>query len=164
MAAIDRPLFRSPAVSAFALVALLCTSAAQAQGFRMGPSGGTGGGLFTDAPQGRVTEVRIRHGSWIDSIQIAYDNRRSSRHGGGGGRESVFTLQGGEFIKAIYGRYGRFVDSITVVTNRRSSRRFGGPGGVVDYHYEAPDGFEIAGFTGRSGVYLDSIGVVLRRR
>ena len=40
----------------------------------------------------------------------------------------------------------------------------GGPGGTAEYTYEAPPGFEIVGFYGRSGDLVDAMGVVLRAR
>ena len=55
---------------------------AKAQGgdqlYRMGPSGGLGGHYFSDSSlpiNSRVFEVRVRHGNWIDSIQIVHQGR-----------------------------------------------------------------------------------------
>lgn len=140
--------------------------------YRMGPSGGLGGNRFYDSnipSNSRVREVVVRNGSWIDAIQIIHEipgrgSMRFRSHGGEGGRVSRFTLNNDEYIKAIEGRYGRFVDSIRIYTNRRSSARYGGTGGTVSYYYEAPAGFEIVGFHGHSGRYVDSIGVIMRRR
>jgi hypothetical protein len=134
--------------------------------YRMGPSGGLGGAPFydTNVPgNSKVVEVRVRHGSWIDAVQVIHDRGELSLHGGSGGRLSRITLAPGEHIRAIGGRYGRFVDSIRIYTNRRSSPIYGGSGGSVDFYYEAPAGFEIVGFLGRSGTYLDSIGVIMRK-
>jgi hypothetical protein len=47
-------------------------------------------------------------------------------------------------------------------TDKGKTITAGGPGGDADYTYEAPPGFEIAGFYGRSGEFVDAIGVVLR--
>jgi hypothetical protein len=54
------------------------------------------------------------------------------------------------------------VDSLRIHTNMRVTETFGGPGGGVDFFYQAPIGFSIIGFVGRSGLYLDAIGVVVR--
>jgi hypothetical protein len=140
--------------------------------YRMGPSGGVGGGPFFDKgmPSGsRVSEVRVRHGAWIDAVQMIHklsDGQPLSlpRHGGGGGTRSVFRLGPGEYLRAVSGRYGRFVDSIRFYSNMKSSPLYGGRGGAVDFYYQAPADYEIVGFLGRSGKFLDSIGVVLRRR
>jgi hypothetical protein len=57
--------------------------------------------------------------------------------------------------------YGQYVDSIRFHTNLRVSPTYGGSGGGADYYYEAPPGWQIVGFYGRSGAYIDAVGVVL---
>ncbi|MCP4687825.1 MAG: hypothetical protein GY859_07225 [Desulfobacterales bacterium] len=138
--------------------------------YRMGPSGGLGGVYFHDSNvpgDSRVSEVRVRHGSWIDAIQIFHvQNNRTiamNKHGGDGGRFSSFKLGDDDYIKAIGGGYGRFVQSIRIYTNNGSSRTYGS-GGKANYYYEAPRGYEIVGFLGRSGAFLDAVGVIVRER
>jgi hypothetical protein len=162
-----RMIHRISLIAVFALSFTLAgiTVAGTQKLFRMGPSGGLGGSPFYDTnvpDNSRVLEVRVRHGSWIDAVQVVHDRGELSHHGGSGGRLSRFTLAQGEHIRAIGGRYGRFVDSIRILTDRRSSPIYGGSGGSVEFYYEAPEGFEIVGFLGRSGAYLDSIGVIMR--
>ncbi len=130
--------------------------------------GGRGGNPFTDSqlPAGaRVAEVRIRSGDTIDAVQIAYavPNGRlalGQRHGGSGGRESTFRLDGDEYIIAIAGRYGETIDSMQIVTNKRASAQFGGNGGDRRYRIEVPSGSQAVGFSGRSGDTLDAVGLV----
>lgn len=139
----------------------------------MGPSGGVGGGAFSDARLpanfARVSEVRIRHGAWIDGVQVLHQLtsgkvKSQPLHGGGGGRLARFALRKNEYITAVRGRYGKYVDSIVLRTSSGRVFSTGGKGGNVDYAYAAPPGYQIVGFHGRSGSFLDSIGVVIRRR
>jgi hypothetical protein len=139
----------------------------------LGPSGGTGGVGFTDEITDRipVKEVNIWTGSVVNGINIVHSDRAgryfaTHRYGSAQGTKHTFTLQADEYIIGISGRYGTFVDSIIIHTNRRMSRSFGGPGGSAEYIYEAPAGYEVAGFCGREGegegAVIDAIGVVLR--
>lgn len=134
-------------------------------------SGGPGGAVFVDGdiPAGtRVVAVRIHSGSYIDSIQMIYnlpDGRvlEGDRHGGNGGRGEVFRLAPGEYIVGISGRSGTYVDSLRIRTNMRTSQLFGGNGGNTEYRIDVPDGNQGAGFMGRSGNYLDAIGLTYDR-
>ena len=130
-------------------------------------AGGPGGDPFTDPelPQGaRIAEVRVRAGDAVDAVQMVYasaDGRVNPgvRHGGRGGRESIFTLDSGEYITGISGRYGNTVDSIRIHTNKRTSPTYGGRGGSSDFRIDVPSGSQATGFVGRSGVTVDAIGL-----
>jgi hypothetical protein len=129
--------------------------------------GGGGGSAFSDLeiPAGaRVSEVRIHSGDVIDSVQIVYTLENGSRfegpsHGGRGGRSDIFRLERDEYVTGISGRCGIYIDSLAIVTNRRTSPRFGGRGGNRDYRLDAPSGNQVIGFSGRSGEFLDAIGI-----
>jgi hypothetical protein len=145
---------------------MLAPSAGHAQ---EGPSGGTGGGAFTD-PQDpfRVARVTIRSGAYVDSVQLTQEQPNGTlvtlpHHGGFGGGEHNLDLAANEHITRIDGRFGAYVDHINIHTDHGRVLSGGGPGGGSDYVYTAPAGFEIAGFTGRSGAYVDAIGVILRK-
>jgi hypothetical protein len=60
--------------------------------------------------------------------------------------------------------YALIVASLTIHIRTSHGRVLSGGsnGGVDGYVYQAPPGFEIAGFFGRSGEVMDAIGVVLR--
>lgn len=130
-------------------------------------SGGRGGSLFSDRdiPQGaRLTEVRIRVGDRIDSIQAVYVLANGSSlegevHGGRGGRSRIFRLDADEYIIGLSGRYGDNIDSLRVHTNKRTSELFGGRGGDNDFRIEVPAGNQAIGFSGRAGDYIDAIGL-----
>jgi len=134
-----------------------------------GPSGGKGGSVFVDSVIGgqKIAEVRIRSGTRIDSIQVVYRDARipgsglsaRPKHGGNGGSLAVFELSPDEHIVSIGGKYGDCIDSLWIRTSKGRFQRWGGNGGSVDFHYAAPDGWMISSFWGRSGTYLDSIGV-----
>jgi hypothetical protein len=108
--------------------------------------------------------VRIRAGDLVDAVQVMYalpDGRTSAgpRHGGRGGREYTFSLDGDEYITGISGRYGDLIDSIRIHTNKRTSPVFGGTGGSSDFRIDVPQGGQAIGFVGRSGARVDAIGL-----
>jgi hypothetical protein len=135
----------------------------------LGPSGGTGGGNFFDPEDNqRLARVTIASGDVIDAIQVTREASNGTLvdfdpHGGSGGAAQAFNLADREHIIRIDGRYGSFVNSITISTDFGQMQTFGGTGGSADFTYQAPEGFEISGFAGRAGAFIDAIGVSLRR-
>jgi hypothetical protein len=148
-----------------------------------GPFGGHGGNEFDDATianmdQLEIGEITIRadSGRFINSIEILYRNPHtgelvpSDHHGGPGGTENPpIVLNPGEYIVEISGRETQFVDSLTLQTNQgRTFGRFGGLGGTNDYdapsRQEMNAGNEVFAFFGRSGEFLDAIGIHTRPR
>ena len=133
------------------------------------PVGGNGGKLFDDTARipdsSKVTKVLVRHGELIDAIRIVHDDVDLDWHGGEGGHEEFFQLAPDEYIISISGQYGQFIDSLYIHTStgRVSKLCFGGRGGHKSYNFTAPDGYEIVGFFGRSGQWIDSIGVIARK-
>jgi hypothetical protein len=151
-------------------VTLLCMAP---MSFGQGPTptdiaGGGGGSPFSDfAPPsgGRILEIQVFSGERVDAVQLLYelpDGRTAlgQRHGGPGGSPNVFRLDSDEYITGISGRYGDQVDSISIQTNKRTSPLLGGNGGKRDYRIGVPPGFQAIGFIGRSGKYLDAIGLI----
>ena len=127
--------------------------------------GGNGGIPFIEmvAPGGRITEVVIRSGAYIDKIGLSYrygnhNTRRS--YGGNGGQRKIFKLQSGEVITEIGGRSGKFVDSIYVITNKGRKMSWGGKGGSKRFRFKGTPNNPIVGIWGRSGAYVDAIGIV----
>ncbi len=140
-----------------------------------GPNGGPGGTPFDDiAPnQMEIGELLIGSGLFIDQLQVIYRNTTNGHvvsgpaHGGNGGQQTVITLHAGEFITEINGRTGSFVDSLLLKTNQgRIFSNLGGDGGPnpFRFHLGFGSGEEIFGFFGRSGQFLDAIGVHTRPR
>jgi hypothetical protein len=130
-------------------------------------AGGSGGDEFTDTqiPAGsRISEIRIRSGRYIDAIQAVYTLTDGSVfegpwHGGRGGSVNVFKLDSNEYIVGLSGRCGDYIDSLIIRTNRRSSPQFGGTGGRQDFRLDVASGNQAIGLIGRSGKYLDAIGL-----
>jgi hypothetical protein len=130
-------------------------------------AGGSGGTDFLDGdiPAGaRIVEVRVEAGEFIDSVQMIYSFPggrpvEAARHGGEGGRRGSFRLEQGEYIIGLSGRCGKYLDSLRIHTNRRTSQLFGGSGGEQDFRIDVPDESQATGFVGRSGKYLDAIGL-----
>lgn len=150
--------------------------------FVFGPSGGTGGNSgVTDSdvdqlnllnppssPPSRVERVEVFGGEFIDAIQFFHESsdgvsKPFVQHGGPGGDEHQLNLAREEHITKISGRYGEFVDFIVMETDKDQKIEAGGAGGLGQYAYEAPPDFEIVGFYGRSGEFVDAVGVVLRK-
>jgi len=129
--------------------------------------GGRGGTAFADSSDVkgiRILEIRVFSGDWVDAVQAVYlmpDGQivEGSRHGGRGGRQSVFRLDSDEQVTGISGRHGDYIDSIRIHTSKRTSSLFGGRGGNRDFRIEVPSGNQAIGFTGRSGDYVDAIGL-----
>lgn len=115
-------------------------------------------GLAVDALDCRkLRRVRVRCGKYVDAIQLFWDNRDGTQHGGNGGGVHEFTLQNGEYINRVSGRSGGFVDQITFhTTNGRSFGPYGGDGGSA-FDERAPAGHSLAWMTGRSGAYIDQL-------
>ncbi len=152
---------------AFTMLLVTGSPAAGQQVSSTQTAGGGGGRNFTDvlpSAEARIVEVRIRSGDALDAIQVIYtlpngQTVAGSRHGGSGGRESVFRLDADEYIIGLSGRYGDTIDSLRIHTNKRVSEAFGGRGGDRDYRIEVPPGNQAAGITGRSGDLLDAVGL-----
>jgi hypothetical protein len=131
-------------------------------------AGGRGGSDFADTELrsgGRILEVQIFSGELVDAVQLLYelpDGRTAmgQRHGGPGGRPNTLRLDSDEHITGISGRCGDQIDSISIRTNKRTSPLFGGSGGNRDYRIDVARGHQAIGFVGRSGKYLDAIGLL----
>ncbi len=66
---------------------------------------------------------------------------------------------GNEYIIGFSGRYGDYIDSLKIQTNKRTSPQFGGSGGRQDFRVRVPSGNRAVGLIGRSGRYLDALGI-----
>ncbi len=127
--------------------------------------GGQGGGKFDACARGTVRGLHIRSGAWIDAVQILYSNEQgqedsTDRFGGQGGGLGVFMLEAGERIIRIGFTAGQYVNSISIETDKLRRITFGHENGVAEY-FDIPENSEFAGFYGKCGAYVDSIGVLL---
>ena len=165
-------IFKFPAMRVALLLAsavLWTPNASPGQITEMGPAGGPGGSPFVDCGATvvdgalvRPVEVHVRAGDFIDAIEVIYSGgARSTRHGGLGGDLHIFRLGPDEYITDVGGKYAQFVNSLFIKTNKGRVQQWGGSGGNAQFSFSAPRGMSFNGFWGRSGVYLDAIGVCL---
>ncbi|NUT93548.1 MAG: endonuclease [Saccharothrix sp.] len=135
------------------------------------PFGGPHGAPFTDVATvplaRRVTGVGIRTGSRVDQVGLTLADGTSFTHGGSGGTAQQLALAQGEYLTSVTlhsgqrdGRTRIFRVGFTTNTGRTLSG--GGTTGSSVTH-TAPAGWQIAGFHGRSGDEIDSLGVIYTR-
>ncbi|XP_038898650.1 jacalin-related lectin 3-like [Benincasa hispida] len=140
--------------------------------FSLGEWGGEGGDPWNESFR-TMRQLVINHGQWIDSIQMEYEDENgelvwSEKHGGNGGSQSEVVLDfPDEHLVTIHGYYddihnwgfdGTVIRSLTLETNKRSYRPFGVENGTK---FSFPTvGVKVVGIHGRSGVYLDAIGLL----
>jgi hypothetical protein len=147
-----------------------------------GPAGGPGGDVFTDdypaIPGIRLAKINIWHGpegdGLINAIQVIWNDGthdiNGAIHGKYGGTDDRGTLtqivlEPGEYVTEIFGRCSQFVDSMTIRLNNETLDRLGGMGGRIDYSFQVPEeDWEIIGFHGRAAEFIDSIGIIGRKR
>uniref|UniRef100_A0A0D9YQX2 Jacalin-type lectin domain-containing protein n=1 Tax=Oryza glumipatula TaxID=40148 RepID=A0A0D9YQX2_9ORYZ len=137
---------------------------------RIGPWGGNGG-VTCDikvAPK-RLESITICSGIIIDALAFSYLDKDGERHttglwGGLGGSVQLIDLDEREFLMEVIGTVGPFnvlseaITSLTLVTNVRSYGPFGQPQGTP-FRTPRKKNCCIVGFFGRSGTYLDAVGV-----
>ena len=79
-----------------------------------------------------ISEIRIRSGHLIDSIQVIYGTNAGKVHGGMGGTcLSIFKLKKDEHITAVYGTLGcsgKAISSLEFITDLNRQQRFGRKG------------------------------------
>lgn len=138
-------------------------------GIRMSDQfGGPHGDPFTDvdrvAGATGVRSVRLRGGARLDRIGLTLTNGTVLAHGGSGGTENELVLDPTERIVAITLTRGKYngrtrLFSAAVTTSRGRTLSTGTP--TADkVTYTAPTGWQITGFTGRSGDGVDKLGVI----
>ncbi|WP_154698074.1 jacalin-like lectin [Lentzea guizhouensis] len=130
--------------------------------------GGPHGTPFTDVAAvplaQRVTQLTLRAGSRVDQVGLTLADGTAFSHGGGGGTAQQLTLQPGEHLTSVTlhsgqhgGRTRIFFARFATSTGRTLSGGTETPDAVT---YTAPAGFQIAGFHGRAGSEVDSLGVI----
>lgn len=131
----------------------------------------TGGNSYLDTPpnDGRVSELWISAGTYVEGLQVWYirsDGTLSTPgpHGGWSGTLYRIVFAADEYMVALNGKGGLFMDSLSVVTNKRTLGPYGGSGGDTAFSINATTGYEIVGFFGRAGQLLDYTGALARPR
>ncbi|KAM3372369.1 hypothetical protein ACQJBY_019316 [Aegilops geniculata] len=138
---------------------------------KVGPWGGNGGSDkdIVEAPR-RLESITVSSGTIIDSIKFSYVDQAGQKRtvgpwGGSGGKQNTFILGTSEFVKEVsgtFGLYGRdnhnIITSLKFVTNVKTYGPFGQAKGTT-FTIPVQKNSSIVGFFGRSGIYLDALGV-----
>jgi endonuclease/exonuclease/phosphatase family metal-dependent hydrolase len=130
--------------------------------------GGPHGTAFNDAddlpaaPSPRT--LTLRGGSRLDAVSLTHDGGTTLTHGGTGGTASSLTLATGEHLTSVKltqgqknGRTRLFSAAFTTDKGRTLSA---GTATSDAKTFTAPSGWQIVGFTGRSGDEVDKLGVL----
>lgn len=131
-------------------------------------TGGTGGGAFDDTAQLpnplAVASIAVRTGDRMDSISITYRNGITLQHGGGGGSEHALILDEGEVLTKARFCTGAHDGTVRIfyalITTSGGRTLEAGSSSTSCANFNAPDGFQIAGFHGRSGEEVDALGAL----
>jgi len=136
-----------------------------------GPWGGHGGSPWDDGTYQGVKQIVIVFAQAIDSIRFEYKTLLrsvwSEKHGGNGGEktERIQLNYPDEVLVSISGHFGPIAHGPPVIrslTFQTNQRKFGPYGVEKGTYFTLPtSGGKIIGFHGKSGWFLDSIGVYL---
>uniref|UniRef100_A0A0D9XIC6 Jacalin-type lectin domain-containing protein n=1 Tax=Leersia perrieri TaxID=77586 RepID=A0A0D9XIC6_9ORYZ len=138
---------------------------------KIGPWGGNGGS-FRDikVPPRHLDSLMICSGSVIDALGFSYKDADGKQHttpswGGLGGISRTIKLGESEVVTEVSGTIGLFhglpnvITSLSIVTNVRCYGPFGNAMGTPFATPMLGSNNSIVGFYGRSGSYVDAIGV-----
>ncbi|MFI9168262.1 jacalin-like lectin [Streptomyces lincolnensis] len=130
--------------------------------------GGPHGTAFNDAddlpasPSPRA--LTLRGSSRLDAVSLTLDGGTTLSHGGTGGTASSLTLGSGEHLTSVKLTQGQKdgrtrIFSAAFTTDKGRTLSSGTPA-TATQTFTAPPGWQITGFTGRSGTEIDKLGVV----
>ena len=128
----------------------------------------------------RIASLMVQGGSWVDFIQVGYQDANGHevilQHGGGGASTVVnphlmrsapsqtLHLQAGEFIISARGLYGHYCNQLTFTTSRDQTLTWPpNPQQCPDsaaWNNQTPQRVFAAGFQGRANKYLDQLELV----
>ena len=131
--------------------------------------GGPHGDYFTDVDAAApVRTLTLRSGSRVDQIGATLDDGASLAHGGSGGSAQSLVLGSNEYVTSATLCEGSYkghtrIFSARFVTNQ--GRTLAGGSTTSDcVTRTVPDGWQLAGFHGRSGDEVDKIGFIYTPR
>nr|XP_043614492.1 jacalin-related lectin 19-like [Erigeron canadensis] len=136
----------------------------------LGPWGGNGGNSWDDGVHSGIRDITLVYSSCIDSIRVTYDSNgkpfAAKKHGGMGGTKSAqiklkypeeFLISvSGHCSPVVYG-CGPVVRALTFKSNKRTFGPFGVEEGTP-FSFLTNES-HIVGFYGKSGWFLDSLGL-----
>lgn len=155
---------------------------------QQGASGGNGGQPFSDnRPTAQITQIIVTWGAYVNTLETHWSDGTVTKHGSVDGPNiNAFVLNDGDLVTSISGATGNldgdggpYVVSIAFTSkDGNRSPTWGGVapgagggifgpifhppssyGNLASYSYTAPTGQSIVGFFGRSGNYIDAIGI-----
>lgn len=138
--------------------------------YNVGPWGGVGGSAYYIWPtrsSSRIYAIAVRSGALVDAITVWYVDANGQLYsygaGGRGGTYYISYFSADEYIYAAGGRSGNYLDHLYIWTNKKTLS-YGGYGGSY-FQYVTPSSYyQILGFFGGSGVYLDRMGFYVYSR
>ncbi|MBE8518614.1 endonuclease [Amycolatopsis sp. H6(2020)] len=134
--------------------------------------GGPHGDYFTDVPAvpagARVRTLSLRSGNRVDQVGVTLENGTTLTHGGTGGTAASLTLGTGEYVTTATLCQGKYSNTTRIFSARFTTnlgRVLAGGSTTGDCATRtAPDGWQIAGFHGRTGAEVDKVGFVYTQR
>ncbi|MEO1592975.1 MAG: MAC/perforin domain-containing protein, partial [Cyanobacteria bacterium J06632_22] len=148
------------------------------------PLGGHGGASFSDLDielrqlaankaryqLARAVEVKVSGGKCIDSVQMRLSVGDFDTHGSSGGSEQSLRLGDGEYIASVRVTEGRpslfiphCVTALEITTSLGHRLTVGTPTGPF-VELDIPDNYQVIGFHGSCGRYIDRLGVIAAPR
>ncbi|WP_084599582.1 RICIN domain-containing protein [Actinoplanes subtropicus] len=130
--------------------------------------GGPHGDYYNDidsVPEGaQATAISLRAAERVDQVGVTLSNGTTLTHGGTGGSYSSLSLGGNEYVKTTYlcqAEYSGHTRIFYAKFTTNLGRTLAGGSTTSDcVTRTAPPGWQIAGFTGRSGDELDKVGFI----
>lgn len=134
--------------------------------------GGPHGSYFTDVDAvpaaARARTFSLRGGSRVDQVGVTLENGTTLTHGGTGGTAASLTLGSGEYVTTATLCQGKYSGTTRIFSARFTTdlgRTLTGGSATSDcVTRTAPDGWQIAGFHGRTGDEVDKLGFVYTQR
>ncbi|MFB7330356.1 jacalin-like lectin [Streptomyces adustus] len=130
--------------------------------------GGTGGTAFNDAddlPAALAPRtLTLRGGARLDAVTLTHDGGATLAHGGTGGTAVSLTLASGEHLTSVSLTEGQKSGQTRIFSaafgTDKGRALTAGTATSDTKTFTAPSGWQIVGFTGRSGDEIDKLGVV----
>ncbi|MEU4251538.1 jacalin-like lectin [Amycolatopsis sp. NPDC026612] len=134
--------------------------------------GGPHGDYFTDVDAvpaaARVRTLSLRSGSRVDQVGVTLENGTTLAHGATGGTAASLTLGTGEYVTTATLCQGKYSGTTRIFSARFTTNLghtlAGGTTTADCVTRTAPDGWQIAGFHGRTGDEVDKLGFVYTQR
>ena len=130
--------------------------------------GGPHGTAFNDADDLPAAvsprTLTLRGGARLDAVSLAHDGGTTLTHGGTGGTATSLTLAAGEHLKSVKLTQGQKDGQTRIFsaafTTDKARTLSSGTATSDATTFTAPSGWQIVGFTGRSGDEIDKLGVL----